>query len=320
MRKSHITAAIFVGLAMTHAQSAELISPSSQWQYYDKIESPAINWFQTDFDHSLWSKGFAQLGYGDGDEATVTSFGTESGHKPITQYFIKSFNITSLSTIDELKLRLLADDGAVVYINGVEAFRINIPKNQTHETLANDSLIDSVWLEKSTPKSLLREGKNLVAVEVHQISKTSSDISFDLALVYRHTVRNTARTDLTQHKSRLGKNGQIQLVSGQTILVPKVKNKQFSQQYSVVLGEGITTLDISTLGGSGDTDIYVKYGEEPTLADWDYRPFIPGNKESINYQTPKAGTYYIALYAYQSFADVQLVANWQGSDLELSNQ
>lgn len=320
MCKSHITAAIFVGLFMTHAQSAELISPSSQWHYYDKAESPGNNWFQTDFDHSVWSKGFAQLGYGDGDEITVTSFGDDSDDKPITQYYVKSFNIDNLSTIDALKLRLLADDGAVVYINGIEAFRINIPKNQTHETLANNSLIDSVWIENAITKSLLRQGKNLVAVEVHQVSKASSDISFDLALVYSYTVRNKTSNDSMLSTPVLADNEQTQLVSGQTIYVPKVKNKQFSQSYRVILGEGVTTLDISTLGGSGDTDLYVKYGQEPSLADWDYRPFIPGNKESINFQMPQAGTYYITLYAYQSFADVQLVANWQGSDLKLSNQ
>ena len=208
----------------------------------------------------------------------------------------------------------------MVYINGIEAFRINIPKNQIHETKADNLMVESIWLESAIPKSLLREGKNFIAVEVHQVSRTSSDISFDLALVYRYTVRDTKSSNLQLTASGLDNHDKSELVSGQTILVPKVKNRQFSQQYRVVLGEGVSTLDISTLGGSGDTDLYVKYGEEPTLSDWDYRPFMPGNKESVNFETPKAGTYYIALYAFQSFADVQLVASWQGLDLELTNQ
>jgi len=303
MRLKHICATIFAGLVMTHAQGADLISPASQWQYYDKPESPRSNWYQEGYDHNLWMTGFAELGYGDGDEATVTSFGDDSTNKPITQYFAKNFTVESLNTIDALKLRILADDGAVVYINGTEAFRLNLPINQTHDTLALDSTIESIWIEQTISSSLLRQGENLVAVEVHQLDRQSSDISFDLALTYTpvevYQSSKNSSEDLTQLKA-----GKAESVS---ITQPKA----FSSLYTVTLGEGVPSLEINMSGGSGDADLYVRYGEAPTLSDWDKRLYKPGNSEAVNYQSPKAGVYFVSLYSYKAFADVQLIANWQ---------
>ncbi len=67
----------------------------------------------------------AEFGYGDGDETTVVGYGPSASSKYITTYFRTSF--TAESAPDDLTLQLLADDGAVVYLNGVEAVRDNMP-------------------------------------------------------------------------------------------------------------------------------------------------------------------------------------------------
>ncbi len=297
---------------MTHAQGADLIAPASQWQYYDKVESPGINWQHTGYDRSLWKLGFAELGYGDGDETTVTSFGDEPTNKPITQYFAKNFTVEDLNSIDALKLRVLADDGAVVYINGSEAFRLNLPGNQTHDTLALDSSIESIWIEQAISSALLRQGENLIAVEIHQLSRQSSDISFDLALTYTPVAVKKNSKDLAEHLPQLN--------AGKPESVSVINDKTFSNTYKVTLEQGVSSLEIKTSGGSGDADVYVRFGEPPTLSNWHHRPHRPGNNESVNYQNPKAGVYFISLYSYKAFADVQLVVNWQeASSAELVN-
>ncbi|KGJ91201.1 metallophosphoesterase [Colwellia psychrerythraea] len=318
MRLKHICATIFAGLVMTHAQGADLISPASQWQYYDKPESPASHWNQANFDHSLWMSGFAEFGYGDGGETTVTSFGDDPTNKPITQYFAKNFTIKDLNSIDALKLRVLADDGAVVYINGSEAFRLNLPINQSHNTLALDSTLESAWVEHAISSALLHQGKNLIAVEVHQLSKQSSDISFDLALTYtpiegHQTSKNSSDVSVdlqSSVKSEMPEHlGHLQAGKAESVSITQPKS--FSNLYRITIGEGVPSLNITMTGGSGDADLYVRYGQAAKLSDWDQRPFKPGNNETVNYQNPQAGVYFVSLFSYKAFADVKLIANWQ---------
>jgi len=73
---------------------------------------------------------------------------------------------------------------------------------------------------------------------------------------------------------------------------------------------GATSLKFAISGGTGDADIYVKYGSAPTTSSYDYRPYLNGNNETVN-ATPKAGTWYVMINGYQSFSGVSLVATYQ---------
>jgi len=68
-----------------------LISEGSIWKYFDKGSLPDSQWFGMNFSDSSWDSGRAELGYGDGDEATVVSFGPNSSNKYTTTYFRQSF-------------------------------------------------------------------------------------------------------------------------------------------------------------------------------------------------------------------------------------
>ncbi|HEX8524410.1 MAG TPA: NPCBM/NEW2 domain-containing protein [Tepidisphaeraceae bacterium] len=160
-----------------------LISTGSVWKYLDNGSDQGTGWRATSFDDSTWKSGAAQLGYGDGDEATVVSYGSNSNLKYVTTYFRKSFAITDPTKVTALALRLMRDDGAVVYLNGTEVYRNNMPTGTIgYMTFASTAVEESTYYSANISPSLLVAGANVITVEIHQSDRTSSDISFDLEL------------------------------------------------------------------------------------------------------------------------------------------
>lgn len=168
------------------AADTTLVATGSTWSYLDDGSDQGTAWSVPGFDDSSWSAGPAQLGYGDGDEATVVSFGSDSSNKHITTYFRKIFQIADPSGYVRADLRLLRDDGAIVYLNGVEVFRSNMPGGAVDSSTTASSTVggadESTFFEATLDPALLQTGTNLLAVEIHQANPTSSDISFDLEL------------------------------------------------------------------------------------------------------------------------------------------
>ncbi len=167
--------------------SMHLIEKGSSWKYLDNGSNQGTAWQAPGFDDSAWARGTAQLGYGDGDEATVVSFGPNSSSKYTTTYFRHTFNLADASQVTALNLELLRDDGAVVYLNGTEIIRSNMPQNGTISyttlaTAAESGAGESTYYAFAIPPALLVTGSNTLAVEVHQYSRSSSDMSFDAAL------------------------------------------------------------------------------------------------------------------------------------------
>lgn len=163
------------------------IAAGAVWRYQDTGVDLGSAWRSEGYDDSAWSTGDAELGYGDGDENTVVSYGSDAGNKFITTYFRKQFEIDfSNGMVTAVSLRLRRDDGAAVYINGTEVVRDNLPGGTlTAGTLASSVVggaSESAFFEYSIDPSLFHDGSNTIAVEVHQISGTSSDISFDAEL------------------------------------------------------------------------------------------------------------------------------------------
>lgn len=171
---------------MNSSTIINLIPSNSQWKYRDESSAPDASWKNLDYNDSNWKIGNAQFGYGDGDEKTIINFGPNSQNKYITSYYRHTFQITNLADIKELKLKLLRDDGAVVYLNGNEIIRSNMPSGTiTFSTTAINAVGDaeeSTYFEFTIDKANLLAGKNVIAVEIHQANSTSSDVSFDLSL------------------------------------------------------------------------------------------------------------------------------------------
>lgn len=164
-----------------------LIPLDAEWKYLDDGTDQGFKWRENVFDDSAWKSGYAELGYGDGGEATIVSYGPNIHRKYITTYFRRHFAINNASLYKDLIIRLQRDDGAVVYLNGKEVYRTNMPNGDiTSDTLASKALNgdDEKNFEKVTIDGrLLRNGDNVIAVEIHQASASSSDISFNLQLI-----------------------------------------------------------------------------------------------------------------------------------------
>ena len=173
------------------------ITKGAVWKYSDVGENlgssllveghedySEANWKHPAFDDAEWKSGKAELGYGEDDEATPIDFGGDKNSKHITAYFRHAFTLESLERAVSARLELKRDDGAIVYLNGAEVARDNMRRGSiTGKTLANATSDDgNDFHEFTVPLGLLRSGRNVVAVEVHQTKPTSSDVSFDFAL------------------------------------------------------------------------------------------------------------------------------------------
>ncbi|MCY1018772.1 M4 family metallopeptidase [Pyxidicoccus sp. MSG2] len=80
-----------------------------------------------------------------------------------------------------------------------------------------------------------------------------------------------------------------------------------SKYYTLVVPTGATTLKFTTSGGTGDVDLYVRFGAAPDSATYDCRPYASGNAETCTITNIQAGTYYVMLNAYSTYSGVTLL-------------
>lgn len=182
-----LSACITLATAL-HAHAATLLPYGATWRYLDDASDQGIAWRASAFDDSAWASGPAQLGYGDGDEATLTAYidtdpVTSGIQKNATTYFRTTVNVPDPAQFISLRLTLLYDDSGAIFINGVEVARTaNLPAAAAFDTFATSGSSDNATQTWILPTSVLAAGANTIAVEIHQNSPTSSDISFDLEL------------------------------------------------------------------------------------------------------------------------------------------
>jgi hypothetical protein len=164
-----------------------LIPPGSAWKYHDEGIALPADWKTEQYDDAPWLMGEAQLGYGDGDERTYLRYSIGLDTNFITTYFRRPFVVSDPVAYSNLQVRLLRDDGAVVYLNGVELFRDNMPEgNIDHFTVALRGLSypeESTFYPTWVNPARLRAGTNIFAVELHQIIPFAGDASFDFTLI-----------------------------------------------------------------------------------------------------------------------------------------
>lgn len=84
------------------------------------------------------------------------------------------------------------------------------------------------------------------------------------------------------------------------------------KHYKIAVPASQTSLAIVMSGGTGDGDLYVKRGSQPTSGSYDYRPYLSGNNESVNVTNPVAGDWFISIYAYATFSGVSIKATYAG--------
>jgi hypothetical protein len=165
-------------------QPVVFIKPGEVWRYQDLGTDEGTAWRQISFNDTNWSVGAAQLGYGQGDEQTLISYGIDDFAKNTTTYFRKTFSKAPSVTVTNLALRVCFNDGVAVYLNGTEVLRRGLQDGATFDRLAYASTADqqNYWTSIPVSPALLRTGTNVVAVEVHRFDPLGPDLSFDLQL------------------------------------------------------------------------------------------------------------------------------------------
>lgn len=170
------------GLIFSYSVTAvetSLISTGSVWRYFDLGTDPGPGWQTLAFDDSAWLTGPGEFGFGDGDEATILN-------RVNTAYFRATFIVTDPSLVTSLFADVWRDDGVIVYINGVEVFRDNMDAGPVgYSTSASTTALDDGEdpVRGNIIPAVLAAGVNIIAVEVHQSPFSTTDLSFDLALV-----------------------------------------------------------------------------------------------------------------------------------------
>jgi hypothetical protein len=162
--------------------STTFVSSNSVWKYLDTGVNQGTAWVNRTFNDASWRSGPARLGFGGDGEATLINGGPSSARFP-TIYFRKTFVVQPGAVYTNLLFKLARDDGAVVHLNGVEAFRSNMPGGPiAYSTLTASADDEQSFFPTTVAVTNLPAGTNLVAVEVHQSSATSSDLGFNLEL------------------------------------------------------------------------------------------------------------------------------------------
>jgi len=177
------------------------IPEGSEWSYLDDGSDQGTAWRGSAYDDSTWDSGPAILGYGEADVVTNVSFGSNPAQKYLTTYFRKKILITNTASILGSEIRVKRDDGAVVYLNGIEIGRSSMPTGPiNYLTTASSPNDDGLGFHAlNVPVNLFVEGENVIAVEVHQSAPGSSDLRFDLELKISRPADGSSLLTLNDH-------------------------------------------------------------------------------------------------------------------------
>ena len=156
-----------------------VVLDGSIWSYLVPSAQPDATWIQPDYDDSLWPEGISGFGYGDGDDNTIIE-------QTMSVFIRHQFEIDDLSVIDNALFYMDYDDGFVAYMNGVEIARGNAGEQGEFIAWNQDLEIDheAQLYSGGTPEeyffdyeNLLWQGTNTIAIEIHNVNTTSSDLT-----------------------------------------------------------------------------------------------------------------------------------------------
>ena len=157
------------------------IAETTVWKYLLPDAATPSTWIQPGFDDTAWSEGLSSIGFGDGDDATTVPVGTR------TVYMRHTFTVADTAEIGEALLSMDFDDGFVAYLNGhviaMYGFAAGSPaynalSDADHEAaMYAGGVPENFTITEDSVKSWIIEGNNVLAVEVHNVSPGSSDLT-----------------------------------------------------------------------------------------------------------------------------------------------
>ncbi|MBI4604068.1 MAG: DUF1800 family protein [Planctomycetes bacterium] len=166
-----------------------LLAENAVIRYSKGTQAPPADWRSSGFDDASWLVGATGIGYGDGDDATVLADMRQRADDPMTPedesqpgyasvYVRARFQVADLAGVKDLIFRVDYDDGFAAYLNGTEIARKGLPANPAFNALATSHDAGSPEdIDITARKSLLVAGTNVLAIQVHNTSLGSSDLT-----------------------------------------------------------------------------------------------------------------------------------------------
>jgi hypothetical protein len=167
------------------AQTNAIFGITGVWKYEQSGANLGTAWRQPGYNDTAWPAGAALLYVENAPlPAPKNTPLTYTDPQQTTFYFRKAFNFDGNPATTTLNSSLIIDDGAVVYLNGVEVLRVGMPPGDiNYNTFANRNVNNAVYEGPfSLSAAALVQGTNVIAVEVHQLNEGSTDVVFGMTL------------------------------------------------------------------------------------------------------------------------------------------
>ncbi len=200
-------------LFSARGQSTTLVPAGSSWKYHDQNIDLGTSWRALNYDDSAWLAGPGPLGGGDAHIVTPVNFGAASARIP-TVYYRKTFVVNSPGAFQNLTVRLLRDDGAIVFLNGTLLLADGANPTAGHAEFATqtvDNANETTYFVTTHSTAGLVQGTNVIAVASKQAAATSSDLGFDLELTA--TIDTTPPTIVNQDPSANSLQSELRFVT-----------------------------------------------------------------------------------------------------------
>lgn len=246
---------------------------SGPWRYL--AAAPPAGWQSENFDDSAWLSGTPHFGFGDGDERTVVA--APAGRA--AWYFRRTFTALDPAAYTALTLRLIYDDAAIVYINGVEVTRKNIAASgvtdatwaSSSRSTSTETVFESIPLTASLNR--LHAGVNTLAVEIHN-AQNNTDLSFDAEITATRPAAPDVRWTPAGSPYHLAQN--VSVPAGVTLAIEPGVSVFFSPGRKLtvngvlrVLGTAYGRVRFSHVPGATPVDDPVVSGTQLGPPKWD---------------------------------------------------
>lgn len=179
------------GKSKSNSTFRTLINHGDIWKYTVPTQPVNLSWIDVDYNDENWLSGPTGFGYADDDDTTEIPSGS------ISVFMRKQFTISNLSSVESIYLDIDYDDGFVAYINGIEIARSNMtePRPSFNDFTITDheaSIYTGMKPEQfEINKSSLQEGQNVISIQAHNVSTTSSDFTIIPFLTVKYNQENT---------------------------------------------------------------------------------------------------------------------------------
>lgn len=164
----------FTDVDVTPANLTVFSTGASGWKYLANGSDQGTAWRTLDNPGSPWTAGSGSFGFNHSQTTTIPNSG-------VTSYFLKTVNIASPALYASFTLNYSYDDALIIYVNGTEVRRVNLPSGTVaYNTVASANANSSGSV--TIPASSFNAGNNIIAVELHQRTSGNTDAFFDMSI------------------------------------------------------------------------------------------------------------------------------------------